>query len=105
MESEEKKTEIPHVVEENNPIINISALLNQADDENQKEISDKFCKEIVLNIVKNFDKPKRKISTEPPLELKSLSPSKTEKKKKMDITAVQIYNFISSSINQTELKN
>lgn len=34
MESEEKKTENSPDVEETNPIINISALLNQADEEN-----------------------------------------------------------------------
>jgi len=34
MESEEKKTETSQIVEENNPIINISALLNKADEEN-----------------------------------------------------------------------
>ena len=94
MESEEKKSENSPDIEQNNPIINISALLNQADEENQHDISQKFVKEIVMSLVKNFDKPKpktipkSKISMEPPLELKSLSPSKTEKKKKMDITAV-----------------
>tara|TARA_B110001450_G_scaffold71760_1_gene68024 strand:- start:283 stop:402 length:120 start_codon:yes stop_codon:yes gene_type:complete len=39
MESEEKKSENSPDIEQNNPIINISALLNQADDENQKDIS------------------------------------------------------------------
>ena len=39
MESEEKKSEDSPNIEEKNPIINISALLNQADEENQHDIS------------------------------------------------------------------
>jgi len=35
MESEEKKTENSQIIEENNPIINISELLNKADEENK----------------------------------------------------------------------
>ena len=103
MESEENK-ESPTETEEKNPIINISALLNQAEDEDQKQKSETMCKELVLSIVDNFDKPKEEPASSPAPDAKSATTSPA-KKKKAELTTNQIYNFISSSINQQELKN
>jgi hypothetical protein len=103
MESEENK-ESPTETEEKNPIINISALLNQAEDEDQKQKSETMCKELVLSIVENFDKPKEELALSPAPDAKSATTSPA-KKKKAELTTNQIYNFISSSINQQELKN
>jgi len=60
-------------------------------------------------LIENFDKPKTELldlaTTSPEVKSFSLSPAKPEVKKKKEITTAQISNFISSSINQTELKN